>query len=148
MTTDTWILLANSTHARLIDDPGPGKPLTVLREFEHPEGRAKGLELVTDRPSRNAQGGNDSAMYTQRTDPRRAEREHFAHELTEVLDEGRRRGDYAHLVLVASNPFLGMLTSELDDSAKAMVTQTVPHDYLMMPLEDLKPKLRELRGAP
>ena len=53
----TWILAADRAQARLYRLHGRGKPLSLIEQFEHPEGRAHEGDLVTDSGAAVMQSG-------------------------------------------------------------------------------------------
>ncbi len=118
MKASTWILLANSARATILQDQGADKPLTVIRDMRHPESRKHARDLVTDRPSRSQSPTGSSAALAPHTDPHRNSLEHFAAEISKWLDGSRRHNQFSHLIVVASNPFHGVLLSQLNSQVK------------------------------
>ena len=52
MKTRTWIVLADATSARLYAPGRPHRDWALVAELQHPEGRARDSDLVTDKPGR------------------------------------------------------------------------------------------------
>lgn len=122
----TWILVADRAGARLFEQPGRGRPLTLLRDFPHPEGRLKNQDFDADKHGRafDSMGQGRHAMSTEQAPTDRAA-ERFAKELTQALDQGRNQNAYAHVVLVAEPAFLGVLRAALPGPLADKVTGTV-----------------------
>ena len=125
----TWILVANAARARLYENTGIGKGLALLSEFEHPESRMKGSELVSDRAGYVQGVGNGHASRQPATAPKQNEAEHFAQEISRTLELGRGQNKYERLILVVSSPFLGTLKARLPDQVLAKTTDMVEKDY-------------------
>lgn len=125
----TWILIGNSARARLYENSGIGKGLNLLSEFDHPESRMKGSELVSDRAGYVPGVGNGHASRQQATDPKQNEAEHFALEIARTLEHGRGQNKYERLILVAGSPFLGILKSRLSDQVVSLISDTLDKDY-------------------
>lgn len=125
----TWILVANAARARLYENTGIGKGLGLLSEFDHPESRLKGSDLVSDRPGFMQSSGNGHGARQPATDPKQNEAEHFAQEIARTLELGRGQNKYERLILVAGSPFLGTLKSRISSSVLAMTSDTVEKDY-------------------
>jgi len=125
----TWILVANSARARLYENTGIGKGLKLVSEFEHPESRMKGSELVSDRAGFVQGVGNGHASRQQATDPKQNEAEHFALEIARTLEHGRGQNKYERLILVAGSPFLGILKARLPDQVSTLTSDTLDKDY-------------------
>ena len=127
----TLILVAHEAGARIFEAPGPGKGLALLQTIDHPEGRARDRDIVSDRPGRSFR--RDSG------DPRRASmgsgtgpHDHavavFAKTLAEQLRDARVRNQLARLVLIAPPRFLGLLRSALDGPTSQLVVGSVHKD--------------------
>ena len=125
----TWILVANASSARLYSNQGPKKGLQFVKQFDHPESREKASDLVSDRPGHNQGAGGGHGSFVPATDPKQNEAERFALELSKDLDQGRGANSYGRLILVASNPFMGMLNSRLSSHVRALVSETIEKDY-------------------
>lgn len=140
-----WIVVGNGARA-MVFSRDPGKVswfLTREAEYEHAESRMKGSDLVSDRPGGVKGHGNESTMFTSRTDPKRNAVEHFAHEVAEHLDKAHRHGKFSRLTLVASNPFLGLLGGELTQGVKACVDKQIVHDYTRLEGRELEAQLKQ-----
>lgn len=122
----TWILVADRAGARLFGQRGRGKPLTLLRDFPHPEGRLRNQDIDADKHGRafDSMGEGRHAMSTEQAPTDRVA-ERFAKELAQTLDQGRTQNAYGDLVLVAEPAFLGMLRAALPEPLAAKVTASV-----------------------
>jgi protein required for attachment to host cells len=129
--TNTWILVAHDAGARMFESRGPGKGLNLVETIEHPEGRLRDRDIVSDRPGRSFR--KDSG------DPRRAsmsrsEGPHdravadFARALADKLKHARVENQYERLVLVAPPRFLGLLRSSLDGPTAQLVVGSIDKD--------------------
>lgn len=125
----TWILVANAAQAKLYANQGPNKGVELVNEYEHPESRVKGSELVSDRPGHNQGHGNGHGAYVQHMDPKQNAADHFARHLAGMLEEGRAKGLYERLILAASTPFHGVLKQHLSNGVNKLVTGSVDRDY-------------------
>ena len=141
----TWILLADAASARLyVSGEGPGD-WTLLREIEHPEGRMRPSELLSDKPGRVKQSTGSRAALEPHTPRKKVEAERFARELAQVLDEGVVSGACERLVLVTPPAFLGVLRDKLPPRVAARVSDVIEKDYLHLDQPTLKKRLeREL----
>jgi protein required for attachment to host cells len=137
----TWILLANSSRARLFAWDRADAQLQEISDFVHPQGRQKVAEIDphlgghTQRP--RGDGASGGAAFEPRTDPRHKEREHFARELAAYLDAALETGRFGSLVLIASNPFLGELRAHLADRVDKRVQAVVHSDLSSLGLAEL-----------
>ena len=125
----TWILVANSSTARIYENTGIAKGLHLINQIEHPESRMKGSDLVSDRPGHMQSVGNGHGARQPATDPKQNEAEHFALDLAKTLEQGRGDNKYERLIVVASPPFLGTLKPRLSGQVQSMVSETIEKDY-------------------
>ncbi|MEZ4451533.1 MAG: host attachment protein [Nannocystaceae bacterium] len=125
----TWILIADAARARIFAVEGPRDPWVAVDVEDHPEGRLRGVDLVSDRPGRSFHSSAParSAMEPH-TDPREVEAQRFARALAERALAGRREGAYESLVLVAPPRFLGHLRSALAPGVAERVSASIDAD--------------------
>jgi protein required for attachment to host cells len=144
-----WLVVANAAKARILEETDrPGKYLHRA-DLVHPASRLKGVELGGDRPG-HVEGighGLGSASYQPRTDPREREHERFAHEVATLLNDGVAAGSCAALVLVASNPFLGLLKAQLGAQARKAVLRTLASDLTSLRDDELALRLHQNEDA-
>jgi protein required for attachment to host cells len=129
MAQTTWILVANSSKAKLFANNGPKKGLQLLKEVEHPESRQKNAELVTDRAGHMQSTGNGHGARQPQTEPKTNEARHFAQELARELIHGRSTNQYGRAILVAPPAFMGLINGLLDAPTSQLVTDRFEKDY-------------------
>ena len=134
----TWILVANRSHARLLESIWPDKSLKRLQDIPHPQGQLKNSDINSDRPGRSfdSVGQGRHAMSTKQ-EPVEHIAQKFALDLAELLNEGRMIKAYDKLVLIAEPKFLGFLRLALDKNTAYLVTQSVDKDLLEVRDEEL-----------
>jgi protein required for attachment to host cells len=143
--TTTWILVANASLAFLYESRGRAAGIKLIRTFEHPSSRAKGADLISDRPGHattSGRGDRRTAMEPN-TNPRRHEQERFAHELARELDVAHAKRRYDKLVLTASAAFLGMVKSQLPKDVERSIIHSQNKDYTATPPAELATQLRD-----
>jgi len=142
--TTTWILVANASHACLYESHGRAAGLDLIRKFEHPSSRAKGADLISDRPGHAAAGrGGRRTALEPNTDARRNEHERFAHELALELGAAHANRRYDKLVLTASAAFLGMLKAQLPKDVECSIIHSQNKDYTAISPVELATQLRD-----
>jgi protein required for attachment to host cells len=119
-----WTLIANSTHARLLQQQ-QGEPMIALKSFEHAQGRSKVSELADDRMGHeSADGSWGGTSFQPRVDAKR-----------------KQQGRFASLVLFASSPFLGELKAALGDAARRLLAGTHDLDLTAVGLAELEKRI-------
>ena len=147
-----WILVSDSSRARLFSVASAHRPLVLEADFEHAESRAREQELVTDRPGRMSQStaggaqpghGSRSGMEPS-TPPKTVAHERFARILTMELNTQFSRNAYARLVITANPEFLGLLRDNLSEPLKKNLVATLNKDYTRLTEVELAEQLAPL----
>jgi protein required for attachment to host cells len=139
-----WVVVANASRARVLEEADAQGTFTHVADLTHPQSRSRGRHLASDRPG-HVEGighGLGNAAYRPRTDPHDREHDRFAREVATTLNDGIARGSCVGLVLVASDPFLGLLKSHLSTQARKALLRTVASDYTALRDNELAPRLR------
>ncbi len=144
----TWIVVANASRARLCEyDPRDGS-LTELEDFVHAPGRQKGSALATDRPGHTEKGqASVRTSFEAHTEVHHKEREHFARELAQKLNDAVVDRRCPAVALIASNPFLGELKAQLGTAATKALVATEPTDLTQCDLRELTKRVVALLEA-
>jgi protein required for attachment to host cells len=140
----SWILAADSSHAKILQaDKGKG-PLTLLEELEHPEARMKNGELYSDSAGRSFDsGGQGRHAMEAEMDAKGVEAQRFARELCDRLRQATLDKKFGKLYIVAAPAFLGTLRDCLDDNVKAVIAGEIPKDVVQQTPEDIRKRLPE-----
>ena len=105
----TWILIADSSRARIFSTDSPSSPLEELEGFSHAESRLHDRDMTADLPGKNREGGVGAHAFEQKTDPKKQEAINFAHSLADHLEASRNANQFEQLMIVAEPSFLGLL---------------------------------------
>lgn len=144
-----WILIANASRASCFERNDGASELKLLAQFEDPLGRAKGIDLATDRAGYESTGrGNGSAAFSPRTDSRTKEHDSFARQLAGYLNEGIAAHRCDSLAIVASNPFLGEVKAHLDAQSTKGLSKAVAKDLTSFVGADLMQRIEQALFAP
>ena len=126
----TWILVSDASRARIFSFDKEDGPWRLVEEIDHPLGRARTGDLVSDRAGRSGPGGVGSqAPFESHTDPAEQESHRFAEKLCHVLERGCDEHRYARLVLVAPPRFLGYVRGVLREPVARHVVASFDKDY-------------------
>lgn len=137
-----WWVVANAARARILEAEGEG--FVHVHDLVHPRSRQKGAELASDRPGHvpgKQPHGIGSSALDPRHDPREREHDQFAREVAAALNDGVAAGRCAGIVLVASNPFLGLVKQHLGEQATKALLRTVAADYTTLDDRELAQRL-------
>ncbi len=135
----TWILVADSSRARLFSVNKALEPLNEIDSFSHPECRAKTQDLISDRQGRGADRGN----MDHEVEPKRQEAMSFAKQLSDHLRNGRTAGLFKKLYIAAAPGFLGLLRTKLDNPTAQLVVEEVNKDLTLLDPGEIRRHLPE-----
>jgi len=134
-----WILVADSSRAKIYEAGLTLETLTEIRDLIHGESAIAKRGLTSDLPGSNR--GSDSAS-RHHFEPHTGIKEHeaaiFAREINSILDQGRCQGNYEKLVLVAAPDFLGQLRTGMNPQVHKLVVHEVAKNIVKLPVEDLR----------
>ena len=144
-----WLLIANASRARIFEwVKGQGGHLREVADFVHPQSRMKGSELSSDRAghTQRTQGDSDvgGASLDHRSEARRKEHVLFARELGDHIDKALTAHRFSAWVLVASNPFLGELNTQLSPACSKALTAKLASDWTDLDLPQIEQRLTAL----
>lgn len=148
MATKTeWMLVADAARARIFEvDAAKGALVrTPVREMTAETLASR--EIGSDRPGRSfdSAGQGRHAMEPP-TDPHRYEKRRFAHDLAEVLEDERKKGNFGRLYLVAPPQMLGDLREALSDGLRRLVGCETAKDLAMLAPHEIEEHLDEVLG--
>ena len=124
--SNTWILVAESSRARVYSSKSSSMPPVEIEDLVHPAGRLHEGDLVSDSPgSDGASIGQGRHVLDAETTAGEHESLVFAKELAERLDRARSEGVFDKLVLIAPPGFLGLLRESLSRTVRESVTREI-----------------------
>ena len=122
----TWVVAAESGRARIFLLENRVAPLKEIDELSNPVARAHERDLTSDRPGRafDSAGQGRHSMEPQ-VEPKQQEAIAFAKKINERLEQGRTKGDFEELILIAPPEFLGILRHNINGNTAKHVTKTI-----------------------
>jgi protein required for attachment to host cells len=122
----TWILVAESSRAKIYEQDQPHSELHELEGFDHAASRMNDHDLVTDAPGRTFDSnGKGRHAITQDVEPKEQEAIHFARILAHHLDQNAKKKHFDKLVVIAPPEFLGFLRNSFSDHVSKMIVASV-----------------------
>jgi protein required for attachment to host cells len=127
----TWIVVADSSRARIFETPERGREIHEIEDFVNPSARGPDRDLQTGADGRfHTKYGTGKAGHTvaPKIDPGRHEAELFAKRVGEYVDKARAEVRYDKLCLVAPPGFLGLLRGNLGKESRKLMQKEFAKD--------------------
>jgi len=137
-----WVLVAESSRAKIFEIKRPGGALVELEDLAHPASRRHEQDITSDLPGRayDSQGGQRHAM-EEPTSPKHQEAVVFSRELAERLEAARIDGAFDQLVLVAPPAFMGLLREQLSAELARQVSLEVAKNLVFQDANQIRDHL-------
>jgi protein required for attachment to host cells len=128
---DVWVLVADSSEARIYSGRHLRSPLTLVDTMTHAISRAHPRDLVSDAPGRvhDRMGPGRHAIDAGRQ-MKLEERGRFAREIAGRLAEAHRLKKFDKLVVMAGPAFLGNLRECFSKQLAETIVAEVPKDLI------------------
>ena len=146
--TYTWVVVADSTRARIFDADSASAGLSEVETLMHPEGRMHDRDITSDLPGRSFDSlGHARHSMELPTDPKHELAIEFARTIARHLDAARVKKDYEQLVIVAAPTFLGLLREQLNNTCRKLVAFELNKNLVQQTPEEIRSHLPKLLPA-
>lgn len=144
-----WVILAESSRARIFELDKLYSPLEELEGFVNNNCRLHETELNSDKPGHSFDSrGASSHQLGQFNDTKTHQTEVFAKLLSDRLDKGRISGEFEKLIIIAPPSFLGILRKIMPHQIKQLVWMSMPKNIVREDTATLRAMLnKSLPGA-
>ncbi len=160
MRKSTWCLVCDEGRGHLFREGPPGSGYELIATYNHPEGRARSGDLVSDARGRKPIGGYHGDGLGGRpaasvggpgaapdTDPKDVEAQKFARQLAATLGKGLDDHAYEAWVLVAPPRFLGLIKATVGEQVRKRLRATLDKDLAPMEPREIVRRLAAARDA-
>lgn len=142
---NTWVVVADSARARIFVAENTVGGLKELETLAHPEGRMHEQNMTSDLPGtthdRAGPGRHDMEPHT---NPKDHEMQDFARRIIARLEQGRSKGQFSQLILVASPSFLGILRGNIKNGLAKTIVHQEPKNLTQYDAGAIRKHLPEL----
>lgn len=136
--TVTWILIADGTQARVLENTGPGKGLRQVEGLDFAIDPLMAQEIVTDKPGRSHSSvGHGRSAIQPKTDPVEHRETVFVKSLAHMLERKRQEGEYDRLVIAAAPIALGEIRKAITPAVKKTILAELDKDLTNLPTPQL-----------
>jgi protein required for attachment to host cells len=136
--TVTWILIADGTQARVVENTGPGKGLATVKGLDWSIPPLQTQDINSDRPGRSfsSVGPGRSAMEP-KTDAAQHREAEFVRTVAQAIDTKAREGAYDRLIIAAAPIALGNLRKVMSDHVRKTILAELDKDLTKVPTPQL-----------
>lgn len=149
---NTWVLVTDAERARCFERRAADHALIEFADFVHPHAslaqRAAGGDLTGAAGKGHGRTGHAGTQFEPHTDAHAKERDRFAQQLADYLNEAVAAHRCHELVLIATSPMLGALRQRLSGVAEKAVRQCVVSDLTHYQGPELRKRVDEALLAP
>ena len=139
MTYTTWVIVADSSKARIFSTENSSSPLVELELIEHPEGRLHARELTSDLPGKDSnRTGSGKHSLGAETDPKRHEVESFAKRVSDYIENARNNNKLSRLIIIAAPALLGMLRSNMSSATGKLVAMELDKNLSELKSDEIR----------
>ncbi len=140
----TWILVADSSRARIFSAETPSSALIEINTLAHPQSRLHEQNLSSDLPGHDSdKTGTGRHGFQDETEPKEQEVIDFAKQISKHLDQARNSNKFKQLLIVAAPAFLGTLRNQLTDQTRKLVSIEMDKNLTQHKAEEIRGHLPE-----
>lgn len=141
----TWVLVADTTRARLFAAERPTGGLEEVETLVHTESRLHEQDLTSDQRPGRRQGSDGTGGHSMghEDDPKRQEHHRFAKQIADYLEDAHNGRRFERLYVVAAPAFLGDLRGSLPKTVSQTVAGEVPKHITRLGVGEIREHLPE-----
>lgn len=116
-----WVVVAESSRAKVYATDALGKALSEIQHFEHEDSRRHARDITSDLPGRTVgSDGSHHAMEAE-TDIKEEEAVQFSRQINKYLQAAVSKHQFGKLMVIAAPAFLGHLRAHMDAQVAKLV---------------------------
>lgn len=121
----TWVVVAESSRAKIFELNKKNTPLKELQDFIHPASKLHEQKISSDLSgSSRVSYGHGSHKMNSQTSIKKHEIKAFAKTISEYIEKARNKGKFQKLILMSPPSFLGQLRKQLSsETFKRIVSE-------------------------
>jgi protein required for attachment to host cells len=138
----TWVLIADGTQARVLENTGPGKGLSSVDGLEFSQEALQAQDIMSDRSGRSFSSvGRGRSAYEPKTDPVEHREAEFMKSVAATLEKKCRDGAFSRLIIAAAPIALGDIRKSLGDGVRKTIMAEIDKDLTNIPIPQLNKHL-------
>jgi len=137
-----WVLVAESSRAKIYEAESPLGDLHELEDLVHTEGRLHNSKVVSDIPGKTPSvAGTGTHGLQEQTTVKEHEAEVFAKAISDKLESARVNGKMHRLVIAAAPHFLGLIRKNLNPNTAKLVSSEINKNLVAFSSKEVREHL-------
>lgn len=143
--TNTWVIAADHTRARVFQAESSSAPLEEIDTLIHEAGRMHDRDITSDLPGKvkNPGGLGGGHAFEQETDPKKHEADVFAADIVHYLEQARNANRFDRLIVVADPSVLGLIRRHMPGPLNNLVSLELDKNLAGMTAAEIRSHLPE-----
>ncbi|MDH5472348.1 MAG: host attachment protein [Gammaproteobacteria bacterium] len=137
----TWVIVADSSRARIFTAETSTSSLQEIETLAHPEGRLHDKEIVSDLPGKVKGNGTGGHAYQDEVTPKEQEVINFAKRVASHLSDAHNVNKFHRLAIVAAPAFLGELRNQMSSQLNKLVCFDLNKNITLQSAEEIRKHL-------
>lgn len=138
-----WIVVADSSRARIFAAENGQSAMVEIQTLAHPEARLHEGDLVSDKAGRERDSGATSHDMGGESGAKQEGTIRFTSEVCQVLESGRTRGQFNMLYVITAPGFLGALRKQQSSSLQKLVSAEISKNLATHDISEIRKHLQE-----
>ena len=139
-----WIIVADSSRARLFSYHGLKSPLKEFDDLAHTASRMHEGELTSDLPGRSFDStGHNRHALEQKSTVKDQEAHLFAAQVAAYLEKARLENRLDSLIVIAAPKFLGHLRDSFSDNVRGLISSEISKNLVQHSPEEIRTNISE-----
>ena len=137
----TWVLVADSSRARIFTAKTSTSALQEIETLAHPEGRLHEQAISSDLPGKDNANGTGGHAYQDETTPKEQELVDFAKRVARHIDDAHKANKFHRLAIVAAPAFLGELRRQLSSQLNKLICFELNKNITLQSVDEIRSHL-------
>ena len=134
----TWVLVADSSRARIFTAKTSTSELQEIETLAHPEGRLHDQDISSDSPGKDSANGAGGHAYQDETTAKEQELVYFAKRVAGHLNDGHKANKFHRLAIVAAPAFLGELRHQLSSQLNKLICFDLNKNITLLSADEIR----------
>lgn len=134
----TWIIVGESSRARIFSLVSKHEPLVEREDLLNPSAKVHETELTSDLPGRTVGVEGGKHALEPEVSPKQAAADAFAKLIADKIDQARSSGELEEVMLACAPKFLGLLRGHLSGQSIKLVSVSLDKDLVEMDESDIR----------